>query len=303
MTITNKGLLLVFSTALISGFSIFLNKYSVSVINPYIFTFLKNVLVALALCGAIFVVKKWPELKALTKKQWLLLTAIGLIGGSIPFLLFFKGLSLATAAQGSFIHKTMFIFVMILAAVFLKERISKNFLIGALLLLLGNLLALKALPVSFGSGDALILLATLLWAMENTLAKYVLKDVSGAIVAWGRMFFGAIFILGYLSVTGQIGLMNQLTAGQIGWTAITAILLFGYVMTWYNGLKYIPASLATAILLIGSPITTFLSLISGGGITTKQILAIIFILAGIIFAIGFKSFVDIIKRLTRKIYA
>lgn len=55
----NKGLLLVFATAIISGFSIFLNKYSVSVINPYIFTFLKNTTVVLMLSGLIFFLKDW----------------------------------------------------------------------------------------------------------------------------------------------------------------------------------------------------------------------------------------------------
>ena len=111
----------------------------------------------------------------------------------MPFLLFFKGLSLTTAAQGGFIHKTMFIYVVILAAVFLKEKLSKNFIIGALLLMLGNLLLLKKMPESFGAGDALILAATFLWAIENVIAKYVLRDLGGKIVAWARMFFGSIF--------------------------------------------------------------------------------------------------------------
>jgi len=105
---SKKGLILVLTTAIISGISIFINKYSVSVINPYIFTFLKNAVVALMLSGLILLIKDWKILKFLTKKQWLLLLLIGLIGGSIPFLLFFKGLSLVSAAQGSFIHKTIF---------------------------------------------------------------------------------------------------------------------------------------------------------------------------------------------------
>ncbi|OGZ41728.1 MAG: hypothetical protein A3B04_02565 [Candidatus Portnoybacteria bacterium RIFCSPLOWO2_02_FULL_39_11] len=279
----NKGLLLVFSTAVISGFSVFINKYSVSVINPYIFTFLKNALVALVLCGVVFLFAKWTTLKSLTKKQWLLLLTIGLVGGGIPFLLFFKGLSLTTAAQGAFIHKTMFLFVMILAVVFLKEKITKNFLIGALLLLLGNLIALKTLPVLFGWGDALILLATMLWAIENTISKYVLKDLPGTIIAWGRMFFGSIFILGYLGFTGQINIMSRLTAGQIGWTAITAGLLFAYVMTWYNGLKYVPVSVAAAILLIGSPITTLLTLINAHKIALPDIQSGLLLILGTAF--------------------
>ncbi|TSC53420.1 MAG: hypothetical protein LiPW39_285 [Parcubacteria group bacterium LiPW_39] len=180
-----KGLILVFSTAVISGFSIFINKYGVSAIDPYIFTFLKNVLVALMLCGVLLAAKDWRMLKVLTKKQWFLLLIIGLVGGSIPFLLFFKGLSMTSAAHGAFIHKTMFVYVLILAAVFLKEKISKEFLIGALLLLLGSLFLLKKLPTSFGWGDFLVFSATVLWAIENTISKYTLKDLPGKTVAWG----------------------------------------------------------------------------------------------------------------------
>lgn len=255
-------------------------------VNPYIFTFLKNAVVALMLSGLILLIKDWKLLKNLTKKQWMLLLIIGLVGGSVPFLLFFKGLSLASAAQGSFIHKTMFIYVAILAAIFLKEKISKEFLIGALLLLLGSLIFLKALPTSFSRGDLLVLVATLLWAVENVISKHVLKDLPGRTVAWARLFFGSLFILSYLGAIGQIGLMVNLSARQISWTLITSVLLFGYVITWYNGLKYVPVSVATTILIFGSSITTWLSLISGGKVSPKELLAGGLILVGLVFTIG-----------------
>ena len=285
----SKGLLLVFSTAVISGFSIFINKYSVSVIDPYIFTFLKNVFVAAGLMGLILIFKDWKILKRLAKKQWLLLLTIGIIGGGIPFLLFFKGLSLTSAAQGSFIHKTMFVYVTILAIIFLKEKIGKGFLIGALLLLLGNLIYLKALPISLGRGDLLVLLATFLWAIENVISKYALKDLPARIVAWGRMFFGSIFILAYLGFIGQLNSIGNLNAHQIGWTLLTGGLLFGYVFTWYSGLKYVPVSVATAILIFGSSITTWLSLASSGKIIPEKLLASGLILIGLIFVINLKS--------------
>lgn len=283
-----KGLILVFSTAVISGFSIFINKYSVSVINPYIFTFLKNVTVALMLGSFILLIKDWKSLTNLTKKQWLELVIIGLVGGSIPFLLFFKGLSLASAAQGAFIHKTMFIYAAILAVIFLKEKISKEFLIGALFLLLGSLLSLKILPTHFGKGDLLVFLATILWACENLISKYTLKELSGWVVAWGRMFFGSFFILVYLVATSQIGVVVNLGLSQIIWALITSVLLFGYVFAWYGGLKYVPLSMATAILIFGSPITTFLSVVSGNRIAFKEIISAIFILTGVVCVIGVK---------------
>ena len=279
-------MILVFSTAVISGFSIFINKYSVSVINPYIFTFLKNAIVALMLSSFIFLVKDRKLFAGLTKKQWLQLLIIGLVGGSVPFLLFFKGLSLTSAAQGAFIHKTMFVYAAVLAVVFLKEKINKEFIIGALLLLLGSLISLKALPTSFGKGDFLVFLATILWAIENLISKHVLKELAGRTVAWGRMFFGSFFILIYLGATGQLGLFGSLNAGQIGWTLIASVLLFGYVFTWYSGLKHVPLSIATAILIVGSPITTFLSALSGAKIGFNEVFSAFLILIGAVFVLG-----------------
>ena len=117
----NKGMLLILGTALISGFAVFLGKFGVSVINPYIFTGLKNIIVALLAVSWLLMMKDWRVLKNLSKKQWFLLSMVGLVGGSIPFLLFFKGLSLTAPAQAAFIHKTMFIYVALLVAHFPQQ--------------------------------------------------------------------------------------------------------------------------------------------------------------------------------------
>ena len=290
MNNTNKGLLLVFSTAIISGFSVFINKFGAATNNPAIFAFAKNTVVAILFTAIILLLKNRKSLFELTKKQWLQLIIIGLVGGSIPFLLFFKGLALTSAAQGAFIHKTMFIFVAVLAAFTLKEKINKNFLMGGLLLLLGNLMLLKSFNFSFSLGDGLIFLAVLFWTAENVLAKYVLRDLPGNIVAWGRMFFGAIFILGYLVFIGQSSQILSLDLAQIKWIILTAILLFGYTITWYNGLKYVPVSVATTILLFGLPITTILTLVSTGKINPQDIFSGFLILTGLIIILGIKIF-------------
>lgn len=282
----NKGYFLILMTAFISGGVVFISKFGVSVLNPYIFTGLKNIVVALLVVCWLLMMKDWQILKKLSKSQWLLLLTVGLIGGSIPFLLFFKGLSLTVPMQAAFIHKTMFIFVAVLAVVFLKEKISKNFLIGGLLLFLGNIFLLRILPHQFGYGDLLIFFATLLWASENVLSKHLLKDLPVRIVIWGRMFFGSIFIILFWLATGQFSLLSSLNLEQVGWVMITAIFLFGYVATWYTGLKYIKVSVAATILLLASPITTLLSvLFLGDGLIVSQIIGIslIFAALGIIY--------------------
>lgn len=280
----NKGLSLVFLTAVISGFSIFLNKFGVGGINPYVFTFSKNLIVFLFLFSVIVFFRKFDQLKKLPAKQWLKLAVIGLLGGSIPFLLFFKGLSMASGATSAFIHKTMFVYVMFLAAIFLKEKINKKVLAGAAILLLGNFLLLKMNNFAFNIGDFLILVATLFWAVENTISKYVLKTLNSTIVAFGRMFFGSIFILIFLIFSGNINSVATLTAGQMLWVIITSALLFFYVFTWYSGLKHVKVSIATSVLLLGSPITTLLSFIFlDAAVSLSQLAGVLLIPVGVFF--------------------
>jgi drug/metabolite transporter (DMT)-like permease len=296
-----KGLIFIFFTAIISGFSIFINKYGVSGIDAYIFTFLKNLMVLLAFSGFVLLAREWRQLIKLTKQQWLMLVVIGLVGGGAAFLLFFKGLSLTSAAQGSLIHKSMFIYTMVLAAIFLREKIKKEMLIGALLILAGNLIALKTLHLSLNRGDLYVLLATLLWAAENVISKYALKNISSKIVAWGRMFFGAILILVFLAANGQLSLIGHLSFEQTLWIEITSFVLFGYMITWYSGLRYVPVSVAAAILLLGSPITTFLTFVSSGKISLGEIFSGGLIICGLSLILGYQIFLERIKRYGDKI--
>jgi len=288
------GLMLVFFTALVSGVSIFVNKFAVAGFNPYVFTFLKNAVVAVFLLSAFFLVKDFRLLKTLKAKHWKQLALIGLIGGSIPFLLFFKGLQMTTAGFGAFIHKTMFIFIGVFALFFLKEKINKKMVAAAIMLLAGNYLFLKITSHSFNIGDLLILLATLFWAAENTLSKYVLKELEARTVAFGRMFFGSVFILAFLVVTGNINAVASLTGAHLMWVLLTSVFLMLYVLTWYTGIKYINVSVAACVLLLGSVITTVLSVIfTGAEVTLMQAFGMLLQVSGIISVITFSDTVDL----------
>ena len=255
-----KGAYFALATAIISGFSVYINKFAVTEMNdPFIFTATKNVAVALLLFALFIFPKALPELKRLSRTQWLTLGAIGCVGGSVPFLLFFYGLSLGTAMSAAFIHKTLFIWVAILAVFFLGERLSKLH-IAALAVLVGGNILLLGWPKSWliSQGGLLILLATILWAVEAVIAKRFMTKTSSNVAAFGRMFFGAIVMLGYLAITGKLGAVASLSGIQLGWVALTAVFLLGYVSCYYAGLKHAPASVVASILVLGSVITSLL---------------------------------------------
>ncbi len=253
-----KGVYFAIGAALISGFAVFLNKFAVTFwSNSSVFTTAKNLVVVILLTSLLILVKKLQELKNLSKKDWLRLVAIGFIGGSIPFLLFFKGLTMASATNAAFIHKTLFIWVALLAIPFLKEKLSKLQIFSLGLLVIGTYLFAGSLKLKFGYGEFLILLATLLWAAENIIAKITLRNVSSLTTAWGRMFFGSIFLMIYLGFSGELGQIFVPLSG-ISWLLLSSVILFGYVITWYAALKSLPATVASAILVIAAPITALL---------------------------------------------
>lgn len=257
-----KGIFFSFATALISGVSIFLNATFVTKLikDSFVLTSARNVIVVIFLSALLVGVAKWVHLKKITLKQWGQLLIIGIIGGSIPFLLFFKGLSISQTAalNGAFIHKTLFIWVAVLAVVFLKERLS-IWQIGALgVMVAGIFLAGGPKNWAIGQGEKLVLLAVILWAVEFIIAKIALKNLPSLVVAWGRMFFGSIVLIGFLFFTHRLGSVGSFNQTQWFWILGTSILLFGYVGFWYSALKYAPATVVTSILTLGFPLTVIL---------------------------------------------
>lgn len=291
----HKGYSLVLLTALVSGVSIFMNAFAVKGFNPIVFTTMKNSLVAIALFSLVLLIKDRNLHKILDKRVLGILALIGLIGGSIPFALFFTALQMSDKVLAGFIHKTLFIWASFFAIILLKEKINRKFLAGAVLLFIGNVLFF-APSISFSFPLLLILCATVLWALENVIAKHALKELSGSIVAFGRMFFGSVFLLAYLAFSNQLPLVASFSIAQLQWILLTSAFLFLYVFTYYNGLKHLPVHKAASILLLAQPITALLSLaFLGKQLAFAQALGLLLIVSGTVMVVGLSYFSRFLK--------
>ena len=260
-----RGLLLALVTAMVSGVSIFVNAYAVSEFpSPTAFTALKNTLVVLFLLPLLLRPLSWSEVRELSWPRALCLVLIGIIGGSVPFVLFFEGLAQVSSAGSAFIHKTMFVWVAGLAMVFLRERLHAGHLVALGLLALAQvLLNAGGLPSSLGVGELMLLGATLLWSVEVILVKRTLSWASPGLLVMSRMGIGAVVLLGFLAVSGRLSLLIGLSSRQWLWAAGTALLLALYVLSWFSALKAAPATAVTCVLTLGAPITALLALLAG----------------------------------------
>jgi drug/metabolite transporter (DMT)-like permease len=262
MTRRSAGIALAFVTACISGVSIWVNGRAVGhFADATVYTTAKNTVAGVLLLGILFVAgPRGHALSSVTRRRWPALLAVGMIGGSVPFVLFFEGLKQSHATQAAFIQKTLIVWVALLAVPLLKERfgwphaLAIGCLLGGQAWLAGTLGA-----VVFGKGEAMILVATLLWSVEIVFVKYLLGSIPPSVVAAARMALGTVLLVSWLALTGKLGDLAGLSALQWRWALLTGLLLTGYVATWFAALARAQAIDVTAVLVFGALVTAILS--------------------------------------------
>lgn len=280
------------ATAFISGVNTLVTKAVVSGISdPVVFTTLKNGIVGVILIGAIIVWKKWGEIKTLTKNQWYKLLAIGVIGGSVPFALFFTGLTQTSGINAALIHKTLFVWVFLLAVPILKEKVNSWQIFGVGAIFVANLFIGSFNGFSFNTGELMILGATLLWAVENIIAKKTLEDVSSLVVASSRMIFGSVALLAFVFWKGSFGIVTGLGVSQWIGVIITSLFLTGYVTTWYAALKLAPATYVATLLVASTLVTNILSAIFvTHSFSEEKLISSLLYIVGFMCVIGFADY-------------
>ncbi|GAA6525131.1 EamA family transporter [Intrasporangium sp. DVR] len=254
----HRGLLLALATAVVSGVSVYVNSFGVKAISDAsTYTTAKNLVAAAVL--VVLLAAARPAGARLTRPSttghWLGLAYVGVLGGSVPFVLFFEGLQRAQAPQAAFLHKTLVLWVALLALVVLKERLSWLHWVAIGLLVGGQWALAGAGGLPSGSGALLILAATLLWSVETVVAKRLLVGVSSWTVGITRMGVGSLVLLGWLTVTGRLPGLGSLTGAQWRWVLVCGALLAAYVATWFAALARAQAVDVTAVLVLGAVIT------------------------------------------------
>ncbi|HEU5084528.1 MAG TPA: DMT family transporter [Acidimicrobiales bacterium] len=278
------GLGLAGMTACISGVSVFVNGYGVRRwSDATAYTTAKNLIAALVL-GSVLVAVAATRARppaAATRRPRAAMLAVAVLGGSVPFVLFFEGLARASSPDAAFLHKTLVLWVPLLAVPALGERTGALH-VGAIALLFSGqaVLAGGVDEIGRGSGEALILAATLLWAIETVIARRLLRgSVPAPTLAVVRMGGGVVLLLAWVALRGDIGILTGAGAGAWGWAVLTGGLLSLYVLGWYAALARAQAVDVTSVLVIGALVTAALD--SGvGGVAAPTPVALVLLVAG-----------------------
>ena len=302
------GWALALVTAGISGVAIFLNSYGVRAVgDATVYTTAKNLVAAavLLLAAGLLGARRRSDrsgaghpsgpqggrrqagvARPAGAGEWVGLTAVAVLGGSLPFLLFFTGLAeLAAGATGAtLIHKTLVVWVVLLAVPLLRERVGwlQWLAIGALLAgqlaLAGGWSVLGGLGL--GRGELLIAAATGLWSVEVVIAKRLLRRLAPATVGLARMVGGSVLLVGWALARGGVGWVARMGWAGWGWALLTGVLLAGYVASWLTALSRAQAVDVTAVLVAAVPVTAALQVVVAGGRLDGQLVGLALVLLG-----------------------
>jgi drug/metabolite transporter (DMT)-like permease len=202
-----------------------------------------------------FLYKEYKHLKEFSRQDYLVLILIALFGGAIGtlsivkalFLINFKELSIVVLLQ-----KLQPVFGIALAAVILKEKISRYFMIWASIALLGGyFLTFGFARPDFGTGSKTALsamyalLAAFSFGSSTVFSKMILKKYTYKTATFYRYGFTSLIMSVYVIIFGKSLLFNQVTT--INWVIFIVIAFTtgsGAIFLYYYGLNHVKATVA-----------------------------------------------------------
>lgn len=207
-----------------------------------------------------FIISRIKDIKSLTKKEFMAILVVSLFSGALGTIFYTAALGKVNYIQFSVVvllQQLQPIWAISTAAIILKEKINKSFLIWAILAIIGSyFVTFRDLRINLASGDTLTaallaLLAGLMWGSTTSFSKIVLKKVSFQIATFLRFLFAPFFAFIFLIYFNQLKLLVSIDKSQ--WTTLLFITLStGLValLIYYYGLKKTQAKISAVCELV-----------------------------------------------------
>ena len=215
-----------------------------------------------------FLYKEYRHLKTFTRKDYLVILLIALFGGAIGtlsivkalFLINFKELSIVVLLQ-----KLQPVFAILLAAILLKEKVNKYFMLWASIALVGGYFltfGFEKPDFTTGSKTAIsalfALLAAFSFGSSTVFSKMILQKYTFKTATFYRYGFTSLIMLIYILIAGKSFQFNQITS--LNWLIFIVIAVTtgsGAIFLYYYGLNHVKATLAVMCELF-FPISTII---------------------------------------------
>ena len=250
-------------------------KISVNQIDPITLAFLRFAIASPLML--VFLILS-NQSKRIKRKDVPSIITLALTGVTLLYILQFYGIKFTTASNAGVLVNANVVFIAILSAIFLKEKMNLMKL-GGIIFGFGGaaIIVSNNFSFNFNLGNILVLLSALSWAIYSIVGKKLLEEYDEMVITTYAFILGTLFFLPFIHFPKSIS--------PISWMSILylAILcsVFGYA-AWYKALKEMEAS-KVAIYLTLIPLFSIIlaSIILHEKITPTIIFGAILIMIGI----------------------
>lgn len=227
----------------------------------------------------------------LTRRKVLQLLGVGFVGFGLSIGAQFVGTDLSTAMNGSLITSASPAFIVLFAALILKERLTPRRLAAIGLATVGVLFIIDLSQADFGSqtflGDIALIIAALTWGLYSVLVRAVSQDTDTLIVTLFAFYGGSA-----LTVPAMLVETSTRPTGEITLPIILGILYLGVVSTagamwlWNRAFALVDASVASLFFFAQPLVGAILSaVVLGQPFTPGLLIGSVLIAAGVLLAL------------------
>ncbi|WP_248930590.1 DMT family transporter [Paenibacillus hamazuiensis] len=281
-----KIYLMLIGSAILWGVSFNLGKIAVSAIGPMNVVGWRFLIAACCLL-LIYYLKERPTYRQL-KPNLIRYFFIGVIGIFMTNALVFSGLSSTSAVNTALITAANPAVTLICSFLLLRERMSRQQLLGMILSLIGVWFVITAGSItklsSVSVGDLLVLCGNSCWALYGVLGRKYLKDSTPQKTTALTMCFGAICFIPFMNFPLEPKPDHLVNLADV-WMIIGFIALFGSVLAylwWNKGISQLGVS-RTGLFFNFVPITSMMmSIFMGEDVLVSQIAGAFLVITGVI---------------------
>ncbi len=234
----------------------------------------------------------WKSLKTIAKPSWKWVIISGVLGTGIPVYLFAYAETEIDSAVAAILNSGVPLLTLILGLVIFGAQFIKRQLLG-ILLGLGGAIALILIGAQVNPDQnywyaLLVILATLLYAINVNIIKRYMQDISAMAIATGNFIFLIIPALLLLANTGffaQEVLQNIEVQVSLGYILILAILGTAAAKVMFNKLVQISDPVfASSVTYLMPIISVMWGILDGEKFTPLQLVASLVIISGVYLA-------------------
>ena len=206
----------------------------------------------------LFLFPKYKELKKLNISDRYSLLIVSAFGGALGTIAIVKALFLVNFQQLSVVvllQKFQPVFVIILVALFFKEKLSKHFILWASVAIVAGYFLTFGLSMPSISTDSTTIKAMLLslfaafsFGSSTVFSKNILEKIDFISATFFRYGTTSLLMLPFIISMGLLVEFESVTTAN--WWVIIIIALTtgsGAILLYYNGLKYVKASVSTTL--------------------------------------------------------